>query len=369
MKVAFVSDTHFGYPRFESDASIQGREAIIDAAKKADLLVLGGDIFDHRIPKLETILEVAKILQEARKLLPKASYPAILGIHGTHERRAKDALNPVSMLAQMGLMEDLHNKTIVIEKDGERLSFCGMGGIPDDLVKEAFLHLSCQPTKGAINFFVFHQTLQEFVPAPVDFLASINDLPAGYDYYLCGHIHARTEMMGGKLLIPGSTVITQMKDEERKEKGYYIIDTKADKGKQATFIPIKTRPFEICELNFQKAKPSEVIAKIEEEIERLMKKEWASKPVIKVRLKGNMALENSDLDLSKFENDERAFIFIDNRLDGMGMAAELAALKEERMSRATPLELGIAMLKERAAEYGLSPRRAEELFEKYSSEE
>ena len=118
MKVAFVSDTHFGYPRFEEDASAQGRAAILDAASHADVLVLGGDIFDHRIPRLETILEVALALQEARQVMEAKNSagfsPLILGIHGTHERRAKDALNPIAMLAQMGLMEDLHNRTVVI---------------------------------------------------------------------------------------------------------------------------------------------------------------------------------------------------------------------------------------------------------------
>jgi hypothetical protein len=39
MKVAFVTDTHFGYRRFEPDALSQGREAILAAAREADLLI------------------------------------------------------------------------------------------------------------------------------------------------------------------------------------------------------------------------------------------------------------------------------------------------------------------------------------------
>ncbi len=377
MKVAFVSDTHFGYARFEEDASAQGRAAILDAAQRADVLVLGGDIFDHRIPKLETILEVAKALQEARRKLEAKKgeiSPLILGIHGTHERRAKDALNPIAMLAQMGLMEDLHNRTITVERSGEngkteRASFSGMGGIPDDLVHEALLHLACKPVADAVNFFVFHQTLREFIPVPLDALASIDDLPAGYDYYLCGHIHARSERMNGKLLLSGSTVMTQMKDEEKTGKGYYIIDTLAPAGSQASFIPILTRPFEVSELKFEKAKPSEVREEVEKEIQRLLSRKWEDKPVLKIRLAGNLNSESSDLDLNGLERTEQAFVFIDNRLEGMNLAAGLAALKEERMSRATPLELGMAMLRERAGKAGMKPERAQELFEKYSKEE
>ena len=367
MKVAFVSDTHFGYPRFEEDASAQGRAAILDAAQRADVLVLGGDIFDHRIPKLETILEVAKVLQEAGKKMRERPVPSpcILGIHGTHERRAKDALNPIAMLAQMGLLEDLHNKTIVIEKNNERLAFSGMGGIPDDLVHEALPHLACKPAADAVNFFVFHQTLREFIPVPLDALASVDDLPGGYDYYLCGHIHARGERMGGKLLLSGSTVMTQMKDEEKTVKGYYMIDATA---RSSEFIPIPTRPFEVSELKFEKAKPSEVREEVEKEIGRLLSKKWADKPVLKIRLIGSLASDASDLDLDGLLHGEGAFVSIDNQLEGMNLAAGLAQLKEERMSRATPLELGMAMLRERAGKAGIKPERAQELFEKYSAE-
>ncbi|VVB56749.1 DNA double-strand break repair protein Mre11 [uncultured archaeon] len=391
MRVAFVSDTHFGYPRFEADASVQGRAAILDAASRADVLVLGGDIFDSRIPKLETILEVAVVLQEARKIMQakaadggsvgaEAPFPFILGIHGTHERRAKDALNPISMLAQMGLMEDLHNKTVVVESRGEkasaggggkteRLAFSGMGGIPDDLVHEALGRLSCKPEAGAVNFFIFHQTMREFIPVPLDSLASVEDLPPGYDWYLCGHIHARREMMGGKLLLPGSTVMTQMKDEEKNAKGYYVVDTQAAPESRSAFVPISTRPFEVSELKFEDAKPSAVRAEVEKELERLLAKAWKDKPILKIKLSGKLMGGAGDLDLAALENDSRAFVSVDNQLEGANLAAELEALKLERMGRATPLELGMAMLREQAGRAGIKPERAQELFEKYSKEE
>jgi len=373
MKVAFVSDTHFGLSRFEADASAQGRNAVLDAARRADMLVLGGDIFDHRIPKLETILEVAKVLQEARQILdakPDAPPTTILGIHGTHERRAKDALNPISMLAQMGLMEDLHNRTIIVErreKDGrtDKAAFSGLGGLPDDLVRDALGRLTCRPAKGAVNFFVFHQTMKEFIPVPLDELASVDDLPAGYDYYLCGHIHGRRELMGGKLLLPGSTVMTQMKDEERAGKGYYVIDTTA---RRAEFVSIRSRPFEVAELKFENARPSEVRAAAEKEIARLLAGKWEDKPILKIRLLGKMENGAGELDLSGLEKTEHAYISIDNQMDGANLAGELAQLREERMNRATPLELGMAILREQAAAAGIKPERAQELFEKYSKE-
>jgi DNA repair exonuclease SbcCD nuclease subunit len=146
MKVAFVTDTHFGYAKFEQDAYEQGRAAILDACRKADALVLGGDIFDHRIPRLETLLQACQVLQEAEAILQKkGSAGAIFGIHGTHERRAKDVLNPFSLLSRMGLVQDVHNRTAVFEKKGEKIAISGLGGIPDDLVKEALGRLECGP--------------------------------------------------------------------------------------------------------------------------------------------------------------------------------------------------------------------------------
>ena len=372
MKVAFVSDTHFGYPRFEADATAHGRAAILDAAQKADVLVLGGDIFDHRIPRLETILEVAQVLQEARAILNAKNSgisPIILGIHGTHERRAKDALNPISLMAKMGLLEDLHNKTVVIKQGGHSIAFSGMGGLPDDLVRDALGRLSCKPEAGALNFFIFHQTMREFLPVPLDSLASLDDLPAGYDYYLCGHIHARHELMGGKLLLPGSTVMTQMKDEEKSGKGYYIIDTLAPADRRASFIPITTRPFEVVELTFEKAKPSAVREAVQKEIISLLSRSWQSKPILKIKLTGTLASDATDLDLSGIDAGEQAFLSIDNQLDGSNLAAGLAQLKEERFNRATPLELGMALLREQAGAAGLKPERAQELFEKFSKED
>lgn len=369
MKVAFVSDTHFGYPRFEADASAQGRAAILDAAQRADILVLGGDIFDHRVPRLETILEVATLLKEAHALLPRNNFFPIFGIHGTHERRAKDSLNPIALMAKIGLLEDLHNRTITVESSNgdkiERLAFSGMGGLPDDLVSDALSRLSCKPEAGALNFFVFHQTMREFIPVPLDTLASIDDLPKGYDYYLCGHIHARRELMGGKLLLPGSTVMTQMKDEEKAGKGYYIIDTAS---RSSEFVSIPTRPFDVSELTFEKANPSVVRAAAEKEINALLSRSWSSKPILKIRLIGTLASGVSDLDLNGLEQTEHAFVSIDNQLDGANLAAGIARLKEERFNRATPLELGMALLRENAKSAGLDFRRAEELFERFSKE-
>ncbi len=365
MKVAFVSDTHFGYPRFEEDASRQGRAAILDAANRADVLVLGGDIFDTRLPKLETLAEVATLLAEAGKILSgkaggklKATN-LVIGIHGTHERRGKDALNPVQMMAKLGLMDDVHNRTVVVEGEGGRAAFSGMGGVPDDLVSDALKHLCCKAVGGARNFFIFHQTMQEFVPQAKG-LASIEELPEGHDWYLCGHMHKRSEYMGGRLLIPGSTVITQLREEEGGKKGYFLIDT----GENIVeWVEIQCRHMEVLNLVFGGQKPSEARAMIISSLSSLAGGKWEQKPIVKVKLSGRLAA-GGELDLSGIEQDGME-VFFDSSLEGGDMAFAMEKLREMWMVRATPSEIGKARLAQNAAKRGISAKRADELFQMF----
>lgn len=360
MKVAFVSDTHFGYQKYEQDALLQGEAAFLDACQKADILLLGGDIFDSRMPKMETLAQVALLLQKCQKILPASPYPKIYGIHGTHEMRSKNSLNPVAMLAKLGLLEDVHNSTRLFEAAGEKIAISGMGGIPDDLVKSALPRLECKPIEGATNFFMFHQTMQEFVPQAKG-LASLEDLPKGYDYYLCGHIHSKKEYLGGRLLIPGSTVITQHKDEEQSPKGYFLIDTTA---KTREFVQIKTRPFFVSALKFEGASSSQVRAAIEKELSSLMQKKWESTPILKLTLEGSLKTGSGELDLAGFERDG-AIVIIDNNLEGNSLLDELNRLKGEQMLRATPLQLGLSLLRENAKKAGMEEKEVMQYFEKY----
>lgn len=369
MKIAFVADTHFGYSRFEEDASSQGRSAILDAATRADVLLLGGDIFDIRIPKLETLSEVAESLQDAKKMLERKNNGKIkganliLGIHGTHERRGKDSVNPVQMLSRLGLLDDLHNKTSVLECEGKKIAFSGLGGIPDDLVSDALKRLACKPIHGAINFFLFHQTMKEFVPQAPN-LASIEELPEGYDWYLCGHIHSRHEYMGGKLLIPGSTVLTQLRDDEMESKGYYIIDTESNK---AEFVKIESRPYFCSKLEFDKSPSSEAREKIFHAIgEAVAKCADGKKPIIRINVSGTLA-QGATLDMSGFGRED-AFVFVDSGIGAGSLEQELERLKEQRMQKATPAELGMAKLKENAKKAGIGAERADELFQKFLGE-
>ena len=65
MKIAIFSDPHLGYARFEEDSYQQAEAAIVSASRKADLILCAGDIFDIKIPKLETIKRAVEIFKKA----------------------------------------------------------------------------------------------------------------------------------------------------------------------------------------------------------------------------------------------------------------------------------------------------------------
>jgi len=260
MKIAIIGDTHFGYKRFEADSFKQGEEALLSAAEKADMLLLAGDIFDTRIPSMETLGKVASIFEKLKHRKwnvvhekvekgekDKRKIP-IAAIHGTHERRTKENVNPIQLLAKMNYLIDVDNNPVVFEKDNkeektgneekaEKVCIQGMGGVPDDFAKNALRVLDPKPIPEMFNIFVMHQSIKElmYVGDKTNSLISLNDLPKGFDLYINGHIHDHKVSLNGKLIIPGSTVVTQLKENEQKNKGYVIYDTKKRKYE---FVPI-----------------------------------------------------------------------------------------------------------------------------------
>ncbi|MEM4196752.1 MAG: metallophosphoesterase [Candidatus Anstonellaceae archaeon] len=360
MKIAFVSDTHFGYERFEEDALRQGREAIISASKLADIIILGGDIFDKRNPNLDTIVEVVEILKEAKQNLREEYGKKILAIAGTHEYGPKTHLDPIEFLEKLGLVENIHDKVVVFEKEEQKVAIVGLKGIPENLVKKAFEKFEQKVVKGAYNIFVFHQTLQEFIGVGDEVFASIEDLPAGYDLYLCGHIHCRRSYLNGKLQLSGSTVITQLKDEEQEPKGYLLIDTKT---KEVEFIKIPTRKFIVKEIELYDATTNQIKSAIEKELEKIESQKYEN-PIVKIRLKGTL---NKQALFPQIEiKRENMIVEIDNQLEGLSLFEKISNLKNKNEENIETI--GLKFLIENAAKINISREKAEDLFKKFLEE-
>jgi DNA repair exonuclease SbcCD nuclease subunit len=295
MRIAVMGDTHFGYPRFYEDSFTQGKEAFDKACEMADIVIIAGDIFDMKVPRLEVLARTMEILAQGKRMpLINGKIPVIV-IHGTHERRTKESVNPVQLLEKTGFVTDVGNKCVIFEKDGEKVAICGFGGVPEEHAKEELINAGITPTKDAFNVFVFHQTITDLYPMAAGIRMS--DLPEGFDLYVCGHIHKSiiTHIDGKHLIIPGSTVLTQLKREETEPKGFVLFDTKT---KEHQFIAISSRPFIFKEIKLQSADLTMANAECRKFLEETRRNfapqlstqlsDARTKPIVKIQLTGSV---------------------------------------------------------------------------------
>jgi len=349
MKIAVFSDPHLGYARFEEDSYVQAERAIASASEKADLILCAGDIFDTKIPKLET-------LKRAIEMFAKTVVPVYV-IHGNHERRAKDMVNPVQLLSAGTKVRLLHDEAAVFEKNGEKVQVFGMGSMPEEHAETALKGMmgGFSREDGAFSILMLHQSIRELIPGGEDELTLkyLESLP--FDLIVNGHIHETVSKLGGRFIIPGSTVITQLKKDEMAEKGYFLYDTKT---KRSEFVKIQSRPFFYEELEFKGAGESEIRERIRERVKEIRAKHPDS--VIAVKIDGTLkeGLSGSDIKVDGYEH-----VFIENRLNVGTLTAKLERI---RSSRETNLSLREAAVKELKAKTDGKIDRFDstELFEK-----
>ncbi len=246
MKLAFISDTHFGFSKHkrEYDSYIYAKQAFEIAKEKADVIVLPGDIFDSSGPGEDCLSKVFSLLQQFASIHSEAKvikvedkhehnghsifdYP-IISIPGTHEYKAKED-GPLEVLENAGCLICLHAGFCTIQKGNETLNIFGMKGVPEQVAKDALAKLDFKPQKGK-NILILHQSFKELLPFNDDMVATLEfkNLPEGFDLYVNGHIHAHKifDLGFGKFLLPGSTIITQVRKQEMKQKkGFVLYDT------------------------------------------------------------------------------------------------------------------------------------------------
>lgn len=385
MKLAILADMHIGYERFEEDARKQAQEALDAAASMADAILIAGDIFDRRAPKPEVIAQAinlfrdlsrrqwsAKVVefssQSGRK--PYTNVP-IVAIPGTHERVAEGKENVLGLLALAGLLVDASEATAVLELGQERIAVFGLGGISEELVKGALARLAPRPVAGAFNVFMLHQSIFELLPFDESFIRYA-ELPKGFDLYVCGHVHSRVDakVHGKDFIIPGSTVLTQLKDAEQEGKGFVLYDTRTLEHR---FVPINSRQFVSVRLKFDGATATEVSKRASEAVEAAIAGK-AGRPVVRLVLEGTVAkgVELSDIPIGRLaaSYSESAEIYMDSELESPEMQRGIAELRENKLRGVSIRELGATLFRAKlkdhkfSGEGGMEPSR---LFEILSS--
>lgn len=384
MKVAILSDFHIGYERFFEDAYKQAEEALKKASSLADVLIIPGDIFDMRNPKPEVLAQGINLFRElARKKWSAkvVSYSGnkkiyadipVIAIPGTHERKARDVEDPVQLLGLAGLVVNGSDSTIEINNGDEKIAVFSLGGLAEEKVKETLTLLNPKPVEKAFNIFMFHQSIFELLPFSKDFI-HFDDLPKGFDLYVDGHIHNRyeTKVHGKPFLIPGSTVLTQLKDGEQEQKGFYIFDTTS---KKYEYVKIDSRKFFVKNVSVENKEISKIAVDVSNAIEAGIK-DSDTKPIIRIVLEGELkhGYRQVDIDLLELikKYSSKAVIEISkNNVGDKSSQMEIESIRSGAFENMSIKDYGISIFLEKlkTAKYDLL-KNPTELFDNLSSDQ
>ncbi len=398
MKIAVMSDFHLGVksgtPR-EGDSFDQAEEAIRRAiGAGAEIIVILGDIFDRSRPSLETwaramrIFSIPKIAgQSGVRLVETVDKPEdsisplamqgvpVVAIFGNHERRARGEKNSVEALEAAGKLIHLNASSATFEADGRRITFHGLGYVPERDLPLTLKVWNPKPVEDSFNVLLLHQSIGDFVFSSEERPSlQLSDLPRGFDLYLNGHVHYRAEarVHGKPLLLPGSTERTQLSEiEATNPKGFYIVEI--GESPSYRFIELESvRDFFYERITFNEAKPEDVYSRCRAKIRELLarhRKNTVKAPILKIRLEGTLAngVTKIDLDLMSIAEEFRDGGIIEishERLLTKGLEERIAALRSLRESGASIEERGIHLLLEYAKQVpAASKLDIRELFE------
>lgn len=356
MRIAVIADTHLGYKQgteLENDAFEAASEAFEKAVcSDPDVILLLGDIFDHKVEKPEILNKAIKLFKRLKKCLThkqiliteksgSSEIIPIISIYGTHETRHKDAINPVHLLHQTGLVKNLHQESILLEKNGQKIGVHGLSGVDDSFAEEELKNWSPIPFPNSYNIILLHQTFKEDLPQ-VENVMTYNNLPSGFDLFLFGHIHDHHErsIRGAPILYPGSTVRTQYGKNTLPKLGFYVLEVENNQLIKKEFVKLDSpREFIYHELTISDLAPADISNLILETLTTSLNKSFTKKPIVKIKLFGKLKSGFTAADfnltpvLKRFEN---AIIKIDKSNLETEQSKErlklLANLGEERKS-------------------------------------
>lgn len=236
--IVAMGDTHLhpnawaSMPQVKHD-TYRSFEQIIDYCieKKAEMLVLAGDVFDTH-PPAET---VAFFLRQVDRL--KDANIGICTIQGQHGRTRSGV--PWPQISPY--VTDLEGERTYCTRN--KVGFCGLDNRPPEELKAELESLKDEPD---IKILFLHQMCRGLVPeinTAWDF--DITWIPDSVELVIMGDYHRPVDMEweGCKFYYSGSAAM--MSIDEPPEKSFLVID---DKTMQVQRVPLITRPFKKFEL-------------------------------------------------------------------------------------------------------------------------
>jgi len=345
MKIIIISDWHLGVDwgtELEMDSFAHLLQAFSQIKEEnPDLILVSGDIFNETVPSQEIFFEVINffssldldnkigITNNGKKL----KYP-IVCIEGNHEYRGKDFKSAVQLLEAMGFLKRLNLESISVFNEDEKINIFGIGSFPDKYFLDILNKWSPIPERGAYNILLMHQSFREFLPFESnDEIPSLSNLPKGFNVIVNGHLHWSYKTMlndNEYFIMPGSTTTTQNKKiEADNPKGFFVLNTKTN---EFLFKEINgTRPIFYLDLHFENSSINQVLGKIKSELDIIKQKKLFKKPLIRIRLKGDLEKGYflKDLNLKDIEKDYPDFyISFSVKLNEKGLKESINTIQE-----------------------------------------
>ncbi len=366
MKISVISDCHlgFGYNTERSEDAFDAFQEALEKSLDSDIILLGGDIFDSRIPRTEVLTKAMELLIKPLKMegsvtlesgtkdiseLPRIRNGIpVISIHGNHERRVKGLLNPVEALEKAGFLVHLHCNHVILQKDGEKIAIHGMSGVPDQYAESVLKEWNPRPVEGYFNILITHQSIAPFVYA--EHLLYLEKLPTGFDLYINGHIHdhKKSEHAGKPFIIPGSLLPTQI-TKDACHSGMCKLEISGGNLEKVEFIELENQR-KMYYLEFDKIGVEE----LENEIKKVLSARHKLKPIIRVKI-GGKHMPTREL-MSKFEDRAILSFKIKTETDKI----DVKSLQERTESIQ---EMSRRLLSENLSKFKLDKKAFENIFE------
>ena len=304
MRFAHISDCHLGawsgHPDMK-DYPLIAFEKALDTCieKKADFILLAGDVFDSPLPGIDVLKAAAACLRKIRE-----HGISVYAIAGSHDF-SPTGKTMLSVLEAAGLLHDaakadavdgkLHLKFL---KDKAGAKITGMFGRKRSLDASYYENMKVEEKEG-FKIFMFHCGISEYKPLHLKEMDAmpLSLLPKGFDYYAGGHVHHSFADREKMVVFPGSLFPTDAQELESYDSGFYMAEYSNGK------LSLSRVPVKLFDVLLVDADADNKTAKqAEDEIRQRIEKEDVAKRLVLLKIKGTLASGRpSDIDFAALQ--------------------------------------------------------------------
>lgn len=258
-RIIHVSDTHIGLRQYRSpirrDDFAAAFEQVVDIAlgehpehdiPPVDAVIHTGDLFDDQTTRLEDVYQCQETLQR----LSEAEIP-FYGIIGNHERKLHTQF--MDLYEGNELATRLGRTPTMVSTD---IALYGIDAVRDKSWESADFSLTPPENDDVYKMVCMHQLFSPPIDDPFisqyELEPIIERFSLNIDAIALGDYHARcsAEVNGVKAFYPGSTERCSRKEMAPRSVDLLTIDTSRENPLERRKLELKTRPFNVIDVEF-----------------------------------------------------------------------------------------------------------------------